>query len=289
MRAPDFPIDETHRTDALDSLCLLDTAPEPDFDRIVRLGRALFGVRTCLVSLVDRDRQWFKARAGLDAEQTPRDISFCGHAILTPDVLVVRNALEDERFHDNPLVTGPPDIRFYAGAPLRLPNGYTIGTLCIIDPTPRPDFGPDQVGLLEDLAGMALTAITVRALRRDLDTERSRGMQLIRTLDIMASPAAVLDPDGTIRVCNAAFAAFCDAYPAAGVPVTEVLPIERTALAPFAFAAEGIMELQLPGGGNRSVTLQLDPDGFILLGAGDPPPRDDDADDGFDLSAYGLA
>jgi GAF domain-containing protein len=103
--------------------------------------------------LIDADRQWFKSRCGLDAEQTPRDISFCGHAILGEKTFVVENTLKDERFSDNPLVTGPPDIRFYAGSPLRSVGGFKLGTLCIIDNEPR-SFSADDVDLLDSFAEM---------------------------------------------------------------------------------------------------------------------------------------
>lgn len=291
MKTPEFPLDEPHRTAALDSLNLLDTAPEADFDQIVRIGRSLFGVQMCLVSLVDRNRQWFKARVGLDAAETPRDISFCGHAILTPDVLVVRNALDDERFRDNPLVSGAPHIRFYAGAPIRLPNGYTIGTLCIIDPSPRPDFGDDDIRLLRDLAGTVLGVITVRALRRELDTEKRHSSRLLRGLETMTTPTALLEPDGTIRTSNDAFAQFCDAYPAPGVPVTEVLPIDPAAFDVAVFDSAATRLIGLPGEGSRSVTLHLDLDGFILTGSGEPPVRSQGDDDGdeLDLSLYGIS
>lgn len=151
MLIPPRPSDEAFRVEALHRLDLLDTPPEPRFDRIVRLAARLFGVRTALVSLVDAERQWFKARAGLEACETPRDISFCGHAILDPEGLVVEDAHHDPRFADNPLVTGPPCIRFYAGAPIHGPEGLPLGTLCLLDSGPRA-FGPEERQALKDLA-----------------------------------------------------------------------------------------------------------------------------------------
>lgn len=118
-------------------MALVDTPAEHYLDALVELARETFGVKTVLISLIDHDRQWFKARIGLDAEQTPRDLSFCGHAILASEPLMVTDASRDPRFHDNPLVTGPPFIRFYAGEPLHASNGQAIGTLCLIDPSPR--------------------------------------------------------------------------------------------------------------------------------------------------------
>lgn len=137
MQAPDFPENEEERLKALTNLNLLDTPTEERFDRITRLAKGLFQVPIALVSLVDENRQWFKSCFGLDAPQTGRDISFCGHAILSEDVFVIEDALLDMRFHDNPLVKGAPFIRFYAGCPLMAPDGQIIGTLCIIDRTKR--------------------------------------------------------------------------------------------------------------------------------------------------------
>lgn len=137
LPAPQLPHDE-QRLDALRRLLVLDTPPEERFDKITAFAAQEFDVPIVLVSLVDRQRQWFKSRLGLDAVETPRDISFCGHAVAaaTP-VFVVADAATDPRFADNPLVTGDPDIRFYAGAPLILPGGHKVGTLCLIAREPR--------------------------------------------------------------------------------------------------------------------------------------------------------
>ena len=137
MRAPKIPENELERLKALRDLQLLDTEPEDRFDRITHLAQEHFNVPIVLVSLVDEARQWFKSKQGLDACETGRDISFCGHAILHPDLFMIDNALLDERFADNPLVTGEPHIRFYAGAPLKSPTGVSVGTLCLIDRIPR--------------------------------------------------------------------------------------------------------------------------------------------------------
>lgn len=132
-----IPANDSQRLGALRQLLILDTPPEQRFDRLVEFATQEFRVPTALISLVDENRQWFKARVGLGATETPRDISFCGHALELPDVLVIPDALLDPRFADNPLVTGPPHIRFYAGAQLRLPDGHVLGTLCLISPEPR--------------------------------------------------------------------------------------------------------------------------------------------------------
>ena len=154
MKTPDFPANEKERLKTLRSIDILDTDPEERFDRLTRMARRVFRVSIALVSLVDENRQWFKSKAGLDASETGRDISFCGHAILGNDVFVIEDALEDERFADNPLVTGPPHIRFYAGVPLRYLNGSKLGTLCIIDQQPR-SLDEDDHAMLRDLAEMA--------------------------------------------------------------------------------------------------------------------------------------
>ncbi len=153
MIKPPVPVDELLRLETLRNLKLLDTNPEERFDRITRLAKKLFGTSIVLVSLVDRNRQWFKSRQGLDATETPREISFCGHAILNDEVLVVADAKDDERFVDNPLVTGDPDIRFYAGCPLSAPDGHKVGTLCLIDSKPR-GMTADELDLLRELGAM---------------------------------------------------------------------------------------------------------------------------------------
>jgi GAF domain-containing protein len=132
-----IPANEKERFDALRRLLILDTPPEQRFDKVVNFASQEFNVPICLISLIDQDRQWFKARVGLEVCETARDISFCGHAILHDDIMVVEDARVDERFIDNPLVLGDPFIRFYAGAPLVLPDGHAVGTLCLIDTRPR--------------------------------------------------------------------------------------------------------------------------------------------------------
>lgn len=154
MLAPAKPANEAERVSTLRSMNILDTAPEERFDRLTRLARRLFDVPIALVSLVDTNRQWFKSCQGLCVPETPRDISFCGHAILGDQVLMIPDATNDERFHDNPLVTGDPHIRFYAGCPLRVGNGVKIGTLCLIDSRPRI-LDAEERDLLRDLASMA--------------------------------------------------------------------------------------------------------------------------------------
>ena len=163
MKAPEYPPDEAQRLESLRSLDVLDSEAEERFDRLTRLAKRLFGVPIALVSLVDEDRQWFKSRQGLDACETSRDISFCGHAILGEDLFIVPDAALDERFSDNPLVTDAPHIRFYAGCPLRHHDGSKLGTLCIIDRTPR-EISDEDYEVLKDLAEMAERELTATEL-----------------------------------------------------------------------------------------------------------------------------
>ena len=133
-----LPANETARLEALRAYGVLDSPAERACDDLVKLAAQLCGTPVATVSLVDESRQWFKAKVGLDTCETNRDVAFCAHAILQPDqLLVVPDATLDSRFADNPLVTGAPHIRFYAGAPLLTPQGLAIGTLCVIDYVPR--------------------------------------------------------------------------------------------------------------------------------------------------------
>lgn len=160
LNTPDAPPDEDSRLAALRSLNVLDTIAEERFDRLTRIAKRLFGVEIALVSLVDENRQWFKSCVGLEVRETPRAISFCGHAILGEAPFVIPDALQDPRFADNPLVTGEPHVRFYAGAPLRLATGEIVGTLCIMDTQPRQ---MDRI----DLAILgALRALVLEELQR---------------------------------------------------------------------------------------------------------------------------
>lgn len=153
MKKPNLPVDEHARLETLQLLNILDTQPEERFDRLTRVAKRMFDVPIALVSLVDESRQWFKSCIGLPVRETPRDISFCGHAILGSKIFIVSDTLEDQRFADNPLVTEEPKIRFYAGCPLEAPNGSKLGTLCIIDTKPRHFDDNDML----DLADIAAT------------------------------------------------------------------------------------------------------------------------------------
>ena len=187
-----LPENEGQRLKALHALDILDTPPEERFDRLTRVARRLFDTPIALMSLVDADRQWFKSRPGLDFPQTPREHSFCAHAILGEGVFVVPDALEDERFRDSPLVTSFPEIRFYAGCPVRAPDGSALGTLCVIDHEPR-DVESGDVDALKDLAGMAEQELKTLALAT---VDEMTGLSNRRGFDAIAAH--------TVAVCQRA-------------------------------------------------------------------------------------
>ena len=153
-----IPTDEAERLSALRALMLLDTPREERFDRLVRFAAEQLDTPIAMVSLFDGQRQWFKARVGLDDTESARDVSFCGHAILKEEVFVVEDARSAPRFEDNPLVVGEPHIRFYAGAPLSAPGGHRIGTLCVIDTVPRA-LSTLELSILEALRCLANEAL----------------------------------------------------------------------------------------------------------------------------------
>jgi diguanylate cyclase (GGDEF)-like protein len=153
MLCAPMPPDEDRRLAALHALHLLETDREERFDRITRLAQRVFGTPMATFTLVDSDRQWFKSDIGMPGKESPRDHSFCAHAILDPETMVVEDARYDKRFHDNPLVTGDPKIRFYAGHPIAGPTGEAVGTLCVMDSAPRAldDFDAEA---LREMAAM---------------------------------------------------------------------------------------------------------------------------------------
>jgi two-component system, sensor histidine kinase len=165
MQAPALALHEPERLAALASYAVLDTPAEAAFDALTRLVAHLLGMPISLVTLVDLDRQWFKSRYGIDAAETARDVSFCGHVVALDRPLVVGDMLHDLRFSDNPLVAGPPGVRFYAGYPLRTAEGHVLGTLCAIDVRPR-DLEPQQLEILEILAGEVMAQLELRRKQR---------------------------------------------------------------------------------------------------------------------------
>jgi GAF domain-containing protein len=160
MEPPRIPSNETARLANLHQYQILDTVPEQDFLDLVTLASYICATPIALISFVDEKRQWFKANVGLDVTETSRDVSFCGYAILGKDIFMVPDAKQDARFHDNPLVEGDPEVRFYAGVPLESREGFNLGTLCVIDQEPRRL----EQGELDALR--ALARLTVRLLER---------------------------------------------------------------------------------------------------------------------------
>ena len=198
MDEPDFPEDEEKRIKALRSLKILDTPAEERFDRLTRLAKQLFQVKASMVSLVDTDRQWFKSCSGIEgATETGRDVSFCGHTVLGDDIFLVSDTFNDKRFFDNPCVTGPPNIRFYAGCPISSIDGSKLGTLCIIDDKPRI-FNIDELTALKDLAAMAeqemmsfqlamLDELTKISNRRGFTTLAEKSLNICKRQNISAA------------------------------------------------------------------------------------------------------
>jgi PAS domain S-box-containing protein len=195
--------DEASRLDALRALKLLDTPPEERFDRVTRMVKTVLKVPTALISLVDAERQWFKSRDGLDASQTARDISFCTHAILQDDVFVVEDAWADPKFADNPLVTGPPYIRFYAGKPLFSTTGKKVGTLCVLDSRPR-QLSEEEEAKLASLAGWAEREINHFADETEALSRLENKLKLAHALENASDGIISTDMDGVIESMNPA-------------------------------------------------------------------------------------
>lgn len=193
--------EERRRISALNTYHLVDTPPVGDFDRLAALAAKLFNVPIALVSLVTADRQFFKARVGLDVCETSREVSFCAHAIESDGVLFVPDALTDVRFRTNPLVLGPPFIRFYAGKPLIAPGGERLGTVCVIDSQPRPDFNAHDQQLLTDVAGLVMDRMELYRLDHAKSISQARFENIAAT-----SPDAIIcsDAEGAVTFWNRA-------------------------------------------------------------------------------------
>jgi PAS domain-containing protein len=261
MKAPEIPDDEVYRLDALRSLNILDSPPDADFDAIVALARELFDVPISLVSLIDADRQWIKACNGLDVRETSRAVSFCGHAILGQEPLVILDAAKDERFADNPSVTGAPNIRFYVGCPIRLTSGYNIGTVCIVDRVPRAEFAERDIKRLRMLAELAGNAMALRGLRGALDAARSSEDRMRTALHLVPTPVAIADATGRIEEANPAFADLCRSDPMEDGKAADLLAVPREAW-DAATAAGGEVRAGTDG---RLLRVVQDGSGVILV------------------------
>jgi class 3 adenylate cyclase len=230
---PPLPADEDARLAELREYNILDTGPEPEFDDLVGLASQICGTPVALISLIDAQRQFFKARTGLDVTQTPRDAAFCAHAIVEPGLTVVPDAAADPRFADNPLVISDPNIRFYAGSPLITPKGHAMGTLCVIDRIPRT-LDQTQRKALETLGRQVVTLLQLRRARDEarransvqaellasLRAEQERSERLL--LSLFPQPIAE-------RLKNDSPAFIAEGYPAATILFTQVNDFWRIA------------------------------------------------------------
>lgn len=196
---------ESRRLAALADFEIVGTERDERFDRITKLASRLLNVPVSLISLVDDKRQWFKSATGVDANETPREISFCQHTIQGDDLFEVEDALADARFQSNPLVTNDPNIRFYAGAPLVTGDGYRLGSICVIDQKPRK-LTPDERAILVDLSRMVMDELELHRLLRRSEREKlfslHKEIELRQILNNIAHYIAVLTPDGVISETN---------------------------------------------------------------------------------------
>ena len=190
MKAPKIPQNEKERIKDLDSYSILDTLPETDYDNLTTIAAEICGTPISLISLIDDKRQWFKSHHGLDASETPKEYAFCGHAINEPnDVFIVQDARKDERFHDNPLVTGDPHVIFYAGVPLVSKAGLALGTLCVIDHKPNL-LSQSQIRSLAALSKQVMNLLELRKSNFLLEQVVTELEERNEALDKFASVAA---------------------------------------------------------------------------------------------------
>ena len=207
MLVPPMPVDELQRLAALRSLKILDTPREERFDRITRLATKLFQVPIALISLVDEQRQWFKSCQGLAANETSRQDSFCGHAILQDDLFIIPDARLDPRFADNPLVVGEPFVRFYAGSPIHDINGNKLGTLCLIDSTPRLLHAEEQQAL-QDMSVWVEHEINITRFSQAFIAQRESEARLQALMDSTCEAMLLVSTDQYFLSVNQTFCDF---------------------------------------------------------------------------------
>lgn len=199
MKTPEIPKNEGERLKALSSYEILDSLPEAEFDDLTKIASEICGTPIALISLIDEDRQWFKSAVGLEATETSRDVSFCGHAINEPQkIFEIEDSREDERFHDNPLVVNDPEVVFYAGAPLVDPDGQPLGTLCVIDHKPNK-LNQAQKATLRALSRQVIRQMVLRKENLELENARSHFQQLIEHVDDYVFET---DDMGVFTYCN---------------------------------------------------------------------------------------
>ena len=192
------PDNENERVNRLESLSILDTIEEESFNRITRVAANTLGMPIAFINFLDTDRQWFKAKTGIDISEMPRDYGFCSHTICNDEILEIKDTTSDPRYADNPLVVGDPNIRFYAGAPLCVNDTYNLGTLCIVDTKPR-SLSADEKIILTDLASMVTELITLRQIsERALKAEE----RLIDAVESIPDGFVLFDKDDKLVMCN---------------------------------------------------------------------------------------
>jgi GAF domain-containing protein len=237
-----IPIDacEAERLEVLRGYGVLDTPPEPEFDSIVELARILFETPMASITLVDHDRQWFKARAGIDFAETSREVSFCSHAMENDGIFVVPDAQLDPRFAENPLVTGEPNIRFYAGLALRSPGGHNLGAMCVISPEPRTQFRGADRRKLEILASIASNELELKRqaqqahqmLEEKAFEMREAHYRIKNTLDYASLLAEVQDANMPTEKLSIIAMAAWKQYTEAGGVLNSCIKSLRSRLAP---------------------------------------------------------
>lgn len=197
---PIFPLPEheTERMTKLREYAVLDSLPEETYERVTKLAASILNAPLAAVSLIDENRQWIKSRIGFDASEIPREHTFCAHAICQDDVFVVEDATLDERFCDNPFVTGEPGLRFYAGAQLQTSDGLNMGTVCVLDTQPRT-ITEEQKQSLEDLAAIVIEALECRLL---IDQEERTKRRFIDAMECLPMGFSMYDPDDRLIAYN---------------------------------------------------------------------------------------